>query len=104
MQYLITGRDGTDADAPQRRQNARPAHLEYAEKLRKEGRLLMAAALLSADDKMIGSVLLLNLENKEELDQYLACEPYVVSEVWKNIETQRVAVPAQFMSPVKSSA
>jgi hypothetical protein len=40
MQWLIIARDGTDAEAPQRRQAARPAHLENAARLQESPRQL----------------------------------------------------------------
>ena len=45
MQWLIIARDGKDAEAPARRQAARPAHLENAARLQAKGHLLVGGAL-----------------------------------------------------------
>ena len=42
--------------------------------------------------KMIGSLLVMEFENREQLDEYLANEPYVVEHVWEKIEVERMNV------------
>ena len=42
--------------------------------------------------KMIGSLLVIEFENREQLDEYLANEPYVVEHVWERIEVERMNV------------
>ncbi len=98
MQILLTGRDGKDKDAPDRRLAARPAHLERAEKMRQEGTLLMGAAILSPEGLMIGSIMIFNFESADDLEKYLADEPYVLGNVWQEIEVQDIAVAPKFIS------
>ena len=42
--------------------------------------------------KMIGSLLVMEFENREQLDEYLANEPYVVEHVWEKIEVEQMNV------------
>lgn len=86
MHFLVTGYDGTDEGANARRQSARAAHLEAAAKMTSSGQLPYAVALLDDDGKMVGSVMVLNLPSRAELDRWLAVEPYVVQKVWQRIE------------------
>ena len=44
------------------------------------------------DWKVIGSLLVMEFENREQLDEYLAHEPYVVEHVWERIEVERMNV------------
>ncbi|MBX9685077.1 MAG: YciI family protein [Candidatus Obscuribacterales bacterium] len=97
MQFLLTGRDGKDKDALDRRLAARPAHLERAEKMRQEGTLLMGAALLSPEGQMIGSIMVLNFPSADDVEKYLADEPYVIGNVWQEIVVQDIAVAPHFM-------
>lgn len=102
VQFLLTGKDGKDKDALDRRMAARPAHLSNAEEMQKRGELLMGAAILSEDGKMVGSIMVFNFPSRAELDAYLKDEPYVVGNVWQDIEIQNIAVGAHFMPAVKA--
>lgn len=98
MYFLITGKDGKDENAMARRQEARPAHLDMCEKLKKEGSMLFGAALLDDQNRMVGSVIVLQAESREEVDHhYLAKEPYVLGKVWEEIEVQPIAVGNLFL-------
>ncbi|MGE0726023.1 MAG: YciI family protein, partial [Alphaproteobacteria bacterium] len=75
MQFLVIMRDGSDADAPARRQRARPAHLESAAALQAKGHFLIGGALLDDDGGMIGSAAVVQFESRAELDAWLATDP-----------------------------
>lgn len=85
MLYVVIARDGTDAEAPRRRQDARPAHLEGARRLHAEGVLLEGGALLDADGAMIGSMCIVDFADRADLDAWLAGDPYVTGGVWQEI-------------------
>lgn len=86
MQWLIIARDGTDADAPERRQAARAAHLENAARLQAKGHLLVGGALTDEAGNMIGSAAVAQFASRAELDQWLRTDPYVAGDVWRDIE------------------
>ncbi|WP_080241074.1 YciI family protein [Spirosoma rigui] len=88
MQYVIHAYDHADADAFDRRMAVRPAHLDYVRQLKAEGKFLLGGALLDADGRMIGSMLMLDLVSDEELTTYLATDPYIVQEVWDKIDVK----------------
>lgn len=96
MQWLIIARDGHDADAPKRRQAARPAHLEHAAKLQKKGHLLIGGALIDEDGGMIGTAAVAQFATREELDQWLATDPYVTGDVWREIEVHPYRVAPHY--------
>lgn len=41
---------------------------------------------------MKGSMLVMEFESREQLDDYLANEPYVQEHVWEKIEVERINV------------
>lgn len=82
LQYFLNANDGTDEGALDRRMAVRPFHLEYAKKLKEEGKLINGGAKLSSEGKMIGSAAILQFENEKELNQYIANEPYINNGVW----------------------
>ena len=88
MQFMIKALDGENKLA--RRMEVRPRHLEGMEKLRSH--IICAGGLLDNEGKMKGSVLILDFPSRDDLDSYLASEPYVVEQVWAEIEIETMNV------------
>lgn len=97
MQFLVLGYDGTDADAPARRQAARSDHLAGVEAMRRAGTVLYAAAICTDDERMIGSALVCDFPTRADLDEWLAREPYVAGQVWERIDVHPCKVPPAFL-------
>lgn len=85
MQFVIIGLDGTDAEAPARRQAARADHIKMGEKLLADGNLWYGAALLHDDGSMKGSMYVVSFTSQIELQQWLDVEPYVIGDVWREV-------------------
>jgi len=98
MQFLGFGYDGTDAAAPKRRLDARPAHNELLKKLKDEGRHQCAAALLDEKEQMVGSVIITDFPDREALNAWLEKEPYVVQKVWEKVEVKTCRISPVFFS------
>lgn len=88
MQFVITAYDGEGMLA--KRMEVRPRHLEGMNKLGEH--IVCAGGLLDEEGKMKGSMLVVEFENREEVDEYLANEPYVLEHVWEKIEVERMNV------------
>jgi uncharacterized protein YciI len=89
MQFVIIGLDGTDDDAPVRRQTARQDHIVMGDELLKSGNLMYGSALLHDDGTMKGSVYIVDFPSEEELKAYMDKEPYVSGDVWRNIKVHK---------------
>ena len=87
MQFIIHAYDGTDADAMDRRMAARPKHLAYAAQIK--GRVICGGGILDDEGRMIGSAMVFEFPSKEDFDEYLKNEPYIVEGVWKDIRINR---------------
>jgi len=85
MEFVLIGYDGKDSEALSRRTKARDAHIEGSKKLKKEGHLVSAGAMLDDDEKMIGSIVVYDYPSREELDNMLKTEPYITGNVWEKI-------------------
>lgn len=97
-QFVIIARDGADAQAQERRQAARPAHLQSCRSLLEKGNLLHASALLDETGQfMVGSVMTMEFSSQLELQAWLSEEPYVLGQVWEQIEIIPCAVSALFL-------
>lgn len=88
MQFMIKALDGENKLA--KRMEVRPRHLEGMEKL--QSHIICAGSLLDNEGKMKGSVLILDFPSRDDLDSYLASEPYVVEQVWEKIEIETMNV------------
>lgn len=70
-------------DGAARRAATRPAHLEWAARLGQA--LVMAGPLIDEAGSMIGSVLLLNAENRDEALRIHASDPYCLAGVFGQV-------------------
>jgi uncharacterized protein YciI len=97
MHFIITGRDGSDAGALERRMKVREEHMRGVDELVRKKRLLYAAAMLDDAGTMIGSTMIVDFESREALDLYLATEPYVTGRVWEHIDVTPCKIPPLFL-------
>lgn len=88
MQFVIKALDGEGK--LDRRMEVRPRHLEKMAEM--GAHIVCAGGLLDEAGKMKGSLLVTEFKDREELDAYLANEPYVVEHVWEKIEVERMNV------------
>ena len=88
MQFVIKAYDGPGM--LEKRMEVRPRHLEGMNKMSRH--IICAGGMLDEEEKMKGSVLVLEFDSRAELDAYLAQEPYVLEHVWDRIEVDPMNV------------
>tara|TARA_B110001454_G_C12461594_1_gene326409 strand:+ start:188 stop:505 length:318 start_codon:yes stop_codon:yes gene_type:complete len=103
-QFILIAHDATDADAYERRLAARTAHVASVDVLRAEGKILCGIAITDAQEKMIGSVMVLNFPSREQLDAWLETEPYVMQKVWGKVEILNGKIGPSFTDLIKKAA
>jgi uncharacterized protein len=94
-QFLVLVYDGTDAEAPARRQAARPAHLDGLKDNVARGRLVFGGPIFDDAQKPIGSFLLADCGDRAELDAMIANDPYTKGNVWQKVEVKPVRLVLQ---------
>jgi uncharacterized protein YciI len=94
-QFLITLYDGTDAEAPSRRQAARPAHLDGLTGNVAAGKLVFGGPIFDDARKPIGSFLLADCVDRAELDALIANDPYTRANVWQRVDVKPVRLVVQ---------
>ncbi len=94
-QFVIIAKDGTDAEALQRRMAARDAHLANVEK--HFTFIKMGGATLDEQGTMNGSIIIADFPTREALDSWLAADPYVTSKVWQDITILPYKIAPHFM-------
>src|SRR5947209_7941805 len=85
MQYVVIGLDGTDKDAPVRRQAARADHINRGEELLAAGNIWYGAALLNNDGSTKGSIYIVSFKSEPAMQEWLDNEPYITGQVWQDI-------------------
>ena len=84
-QFIIIAQDYKDSEALNRRLAARPIHLERMKKEKAKGVFIIGGAKLNEAGNMIGSMLIVDLPGKEEVEQWVAVDPYVTNNVWETV-------------------
>lgn len=97
MQFVVIARDAKDEDALERRMSARAAHIALCDAAEASGRQIYGAALLNDEGTMCGSIMVFDMESRAELDLYLKNEPYIVNNVWDDIEIIACRTGPSFM-------
>lgn len=85
-QYLITAYDYTDEGAFERRLQVRPHHLDGARELKAKGNYVIGGAMLDEKGKMIGSTMILQFEDEEQLEAWKQSELYITQGVWESVD------------------
>ena len=88
MQFIIRAYDGEGM--LDKRMEVRPRHLEGMTKIRDH--IICAGGLLDDAGKMKGSVLIMEYPDRDDVDRYIANEPYVLEHVWEKIEIEPMNV------------
>ena len=77
--------DGTDAEAPSRRLAARPGHFARMQPMATDGTLLFGGAILDEAGAMRGSIAVTRHATHEAARAWMAPDPYVTGDVWRDI-------------------
>jgi uncharacterized protein YciI len=85
MFFLIHAFDHTDAEAINRRLAARETHLSAAREMHQNGKLILGGAMVDPSDKMIGSVIIVEMESLVEVEQWLQSDVYISGNVWDKV-------------------
>lgn len=86
LQYVIHAFDGTDAEAINRRINARPHHLASVRKIKESGNFLIGGAILNDLGQMIGSTMIVQFETEVDFQEWFNNDPYNTMRVWEKTE------------------
>jgi len=86
MLFLVIAKDGTDPQAPARRQAVRDEHLANIKPSVEAGILQLGGAIMDDDGNMIGSALIAEAESKEALQEFLDNDVYSKTGVWQGFE------------------
>lgn len=86
MQFVVIARDGTDDQALERRMAARESHITSFKEGLNTGQNILGGALLNDAGDMKGSVMVVEFDSREELDEWIKNDPYTQGGVWQDVE------------------
>lgn len=101
MHFLILAYDGTEPGVYDRRMAVRQSHIDCIAGYKAKGNMIIGAALLDDNEKMIGSIIIADFPDKMELDKWLNSDPYVTNKVWDKIIIQQCKVAPSFTDMLK---
>ncbi len=97
--------DGTDAEAPARRQAARAAHIARMQPMAADGTLAIGGAILDeSGQSMIGSIIVTRHAMDEAARAWIAEDPYVRGGVWRDITLHATRLAAPPYRPLPGGA
>jgi uncharacterized protein YciI len=85
-QFLILSDDYKDPDALGRRLAVRREHLKRMHLEKLAGRFITGGAKLNEQGQMVGSMLVVQLEDEDAVRRWINEDPYLTGKVWDNIE------------------
>lgn len=85
-QFIIIAQDFKDSEALNRRLTVRPIHLERMKVEKAKGVFIMGGAKLNENGNMFGSMLIVDLPDKEAVQAWVAIDPYITGNVWETVE------------------
>lgn len=74
----------------------REKHLAFAAEA--GARIILGGALLSADDKMIGSHMIVEADDRPTLDAFLASDPYAIAGLFEKVTIKPMKIA--FSNPI----
>jgi uncharacterized protein len=80
MNFVVIGKDEGDGS---RRREERAAHLEYVAEFQ---HLIVYAGPLLESGRMVGSVFVFDVQDRQALDDYLAADPYFTRPIFASVE------------------
>jgi uncharacterized protein YciI len=82
---VIVAMDGTGADAPARRQAVRAPHMARVAPMAAAGEIALGGAILDEGGTMRGSIAVTRHATDEAARAWMAEDPYVTGDVWRDI-------------------
>ncbi len=89
-QFALVAYDYNDEGALDRRLACRESHLEGLRTLYRSGNFVSGGVILNDAGKMIGSNAHFRFATREDLEAWLAQEPYMTERVWEQVDIREV--------------
>jgi uncharacterized protein len=92
VHFLVLAWDVAE-DGEARRDAARPAHAASIRDLWEQGHVVLGAGLLDDAGAVRGSIVVVDYPSRDDVDTYLATEPFMTEGVWDRVEVHPLRLP-----------
>jgi uncharacterized protein len=96
MQFVVIAYDYKEGGL-EKRMKVRPDHLRISDAFKQKGKYLYGVGITNEKDELVGSVMVFDVKDRKELDDYLKTEPYVTGNVWEKVIIHPCRVGPSFM-------
>jgi hypothetical protein len=93
VHFLILAWDVEGDEGLARRDAARPAHGHSIRTQWEQGHVVLGAGILDDESTVRGSLVVVDYPTREDVDAYLASEPFVTESVWARVEVHPLFLP-----------
>jgi uncharacterized protein YciI len=98
VRFLVLAWDVPGDDGVARRDAARPAHATAIRELWEQGSVIVGAGMLDDDGVIRGSMVVVDYPTRDDVDAYLASEPFATEGVWERVEVHTLFLPDFYLS------
>jgi uncharacterized protein len=98
VHFLIYAWDAKGDHAVAKRDALRPVHAATIKALFDEGHVVLGAGLLDDDGVVRGSLVIVDFPSRDDVDTYLASEPFATEGLWDRVEVHPLRVPDFYLS------
>ena len=103
MHYIVWAKDGTGEDIAERRNTAEQDHITYSNFAAESGEQVLGVDILNQEQKMNGSVMVVEFDSIERVKEWLDNEPYVTNGVWQDIQIFPCQIGPSFEHLIKKN-
>ena len=94
---MVLAWDGADDEAVARRDTWRPVHTESITALFEQGRVVLGAGILDDNGVVRGSLVVTDYPSREDVEGYIASEPFQTGGVWDRVEVYPLRLPDMYL-------
>jgi len=96
MKYSVIAWDKPGPEGVELRDALRAAHMEAITQRFHEGNVIFGAGFYDDEGLVRGSLVILDVESRADVDAYLETEPFVTGELWATVEVSELKVPDMY--------
>jgi hypothetical protein len=92
VHFLVLAWDAPGEESVAKRDAARSSHSASIRELWEQGHVVLGAGILDDAGVVRGSLVVVDYPSRDEVDGYLATEPFVTNAVWERVEVHPLRV------------
>ena len=104
MRFSVIARDQPGPEGVALRDELRDAHMVNITRLFREGDVLLGAGFYDDDGVVRGSLVILDVPSRADVDAYLDSEPFQTAGLWATVEVTELRLPDFYLERLGPAA